>query len=153
MYCHLKGFRYSTHLYSKETLGRKWFKMGCNSLPKSILFFTQYWIRIRNEAICWRGHTIWKKYCLINKNVLWFLIFWPKKPILKQPRPVLKKCRAWFSMGAEGAWHPPNFWISPLAPAYFEVLNTNWHPQSSFYATNGTLNLKFLTQVLKWLRN
>ena len=30
----------------------------------------------------------------------------------------------------------------------FEVLNTNWHPQSSFDATSGTLSFKFLTQAL-----
>ena len=41
--------------------------------------------------------------------------------------------RAWVSTGAAGAWHPPKLWASPLAPADFDVLNTNWHPQSSFY--------------------
>ena len=42
--------------------------------------------------------------------------------------------RAWVSMGVAGAWHPPKFWTSPLAPADFETLyTTNWHPQSSFY--------------------
>ena len=56
-------------------------------------------------------------------------------------------CRAWVSTGAAGAWHPPKFWTSPLAPADFEVLNTNWHPQSLFYATSGTLSFKFLTQA------
>ena len=35
-----------------------------------------------------------------------------------------------------------------MAPADFEVLNTNWHPQSSFYVTSGTLSFKFLTQAL-----
>ena len=40
------------------------------------------------------------------------------------------------------------FWTSPLAPADFEVLNTNWHPQSSFYVTSGTLGFKFITQAL-----
>ena len=40
------------------------------------------------------------------------------------------------------------FWTSPLAPADFEVLNTNWHPQSSFYVTSGTLGFKFLAQAL-----
>ena len=53
--------------------------------------------------------------------------------------------RAWVSTGA---WHPPKFWTSPLAPADFEVLNTNWHPQSSFYVISGTLSFKFLTQAL-----
>ena len=56
--------------------------------------------------------------------------------------------RAWVSTGAAGAWHPPKFWTSPLAPADFEVLNTNWHPQSSFCVTSGTLSFKFLTQAL-----
>jgi len=56
--------------------------------------------------------------------------------------------RAWVSTGAAGAWHPPKFWTSPLAPADFEVLNTNWHPQSSFYVKSGTLSFKFLTQAL-----
>ena len=59
--------------------------------------------------------------------------------------------RAWVStgaVGAAGAWHPPKFWTSPLAPADFEVLNTNWHPQSSFYVISGTLSSKFLTQAL-----
>ena len=51
-------------------------------------------------------------------------------------------------MGAPGAWHPPKSWTSPLAPADFEVLNTNWHPQSSFYVRSGTLIFKFLTQAL-----
>ena len=55
--------------------------------------------------------------------------------------------RAWVSMGATGAWHPPKFWTSPLAPADFVVLNTNWHLQSSFYVTSGTLGFKFLTQA------
>ena len=45
---------------------------------------------------------------------------------------------AWVSTGATGAWHLPKFWTSPLAPADLEVLNTNWHPQSSFYAASGT---------------
>jgi hypothetical protein len=49
------------------------------------------------------------------------------------------KYRAWVSMGATGAWHLPKFWKSPPAPADFEVLNTNWHPRSSFYVTSGTL--------------
>ena len=56
--------------------------------------------------------------------------------------------RAWLSTGAAGAWHPPKFWTSPLAPAVFEVFNTSWHPQSSFYVTCGTLSFKFLTQAL-----
>ena len=56
--------------------------------------------------------------------------------------------RAWVSTGAAGAWHLPKFWTSPLAPADFEVFNTNWHPQSSFYVTSGTLSFKFLTQAL-----
>ena len=47
-----------------------------------------------------------------------------------------------------GAWHPPKFWSSPPAPADFEVLYANCHPQSSFYVTSGTLNFKFLTQAL-----
>ena len=51
--------------------------------------------------------------------------------------------------GATGAWHPPKFWTLPLAPADFEFLNTNWHPQTSFYVTSGTLSLKFLIQALK----
>ena len=53
--------------------------------------------------------------------------------------------RAWVSTGATGA---PKFWTSPPAPAEFEVLNTNWHPQNSFYETSGTLSFKFLTQAL-----
>ena len=53
--------------------------------------------------------------------------------------------RAWVSTGA---WHPPKFWTSPLAPADFEVHNTNWHPQSSLYVISGTLSFKFLTQAL-----
>ena len=61
-------------------------------------------------------------------------------------------CQVWVqgrvSTGAAGAWHPPKFWTSPLAPADFEVLNTNWHPQSSFYVISGTLSFKFLTQAL-----
>ena len=56
--------------------------------------------------------------------------------------------RAWVSTGAAGAWHPLKFWTSPLAPAGFVVLNTNWHPQSSFYVKSGTLSFKFLTQAL-----
>ena len=56
--------------------------------------------------------------------------------------------RAWVSMGAAVAWHPPKFWVSPLVPADFVVLNTNWHPQSSFYVISGTLSFKFLTQAL-----
>ena len=56
--------------------------------------------------------------------------------------------RAWVSTGATGAWHPPKLWTSPPASADFEVLNTNWHPQSSFYVTSGTLSFKFLTQAL-----
>ena len=47
-----------------------------------------------------------------------------------------------------GAWHPPKFWRSPLAPLDFEVFITNWHPQSSFYVKRGTLSTKFLTQDL-----
>ena len=35
-----------------------------------------------------------------------------------------------------------------VAPADFEVLDTKWHPQSSFYVISGTLNFKFLTQAL-----
>ena len=31
----------------------------------------------------------------------------------------------------------------------FEDLNTNWHPQSSFYLISGTRSFKFLTQTLK----
>ena len=58
--------------------------------------------------------------------------------------------RAWVSTGAAGAWHPPKFWTSPLAPADFEVLNTNWHPQSSFYVISGTPSFKFLTQALMY---
>ena len=50
--------------------------------------------------------------------------------------------------GRAGAWHPPKFWTSPLAPADFEVLNTKWHPQSWFYVISGTLSFKFLTQAL-----
>ena len=34
------------------------------------------------------------------------------------------------------------------APADFEVFNTNWHPQSSFYVTGGTLSFKFLAEAL-----
>ena len=49
---------------------------------------------------------------------------------------------------ASGAWHTQKFWTSPLAPAVFEVLNTNWRPQSSFYVISGTLSFKFLTQAL-----
>ena len=56
--------------------------------------------------------------------------------------------RAWVSMGATGAWHPSKIWTLPLAPADLEVLNTDWHPQSSFYVTSGTLSFKFLTQAL-----
>ena len=59
--------------------------------------------------------------------------------------------RAWVSMGAAVAWHPPKFWVSPLVPADFVVLNTNWHPQSSFYVTSGTLSFKFLTQALSYI--
>ena len=33
-------------------------------------------------------------------------------------------------------------------PLFFEVLNANWHLQSSFYVTSGTLSFKFLTQAL-----
>jgi len=61
---------------------------------------------------------------------------------------VYPRARAWVSTGAVGACHPPTFWTSPLAPAGIEVLNTNWHPQSSFYVTSGTLSFKFLTQAL-----
>ena len=39
-------------------------------------------------------------------------------------------------------------YISPLAPADFENLSTNLHPQSSFYVASGTLSFKFLTQAL-----
>ena len=53
--------------------------------------------------------------------------------------------RAWVSTGA---WHPPKFRTSPPAPTDFKVLNTNWHPQSSFYVTSGTLSFKFQTQAL-----
>ena len=56
--------------------------------------------------------------------------------------------RAWVSTEDVGAWHPPKFWTSPLAPADFEVFNTKWHPQSSFYVISGTLSFKFLTQAL-----
>jgi hypothetical protein len=41
----------------------------------------------------------------------------------------------------------------PLASADFEVLNTNWHSQSSFYVTRGTLSFKFLTQALCGFKN
>ena len=58
-------------------------------------------------------------------------------------------CRAWVSTGDTGAWHPPKFWTSPPAPADFEALNTEWHPQSSFYVLSGTLSFKFLTQALE----
>ena len=68
------------------------------------------------------------------------------KRMKPQEKPFL--CRAWVSTGAAGARHPPKFWTSPLAPADFEVLNTNWHPQSSFYVTSGNLSFKFLTQAL-----
>ena len=71
--------------------------------------------------------------------------FCPKSNILKESYSI----RAWVSTGAAGAWHPPKFWTSPLAPADFEVLNNNWHPQSSFYVTSGTLSFKFLTQALR----
>ena len=30
----------------------------------------------------------------------------------------------------------------------FEVLDTNWYPQSLFYVTSGNLSFKFLTQAL-----
>ena len=33
----------------------------------------------------------------------------------------------------------------------FEVLNTNWHPQSSYYVTSSTPSFKFLTQALIFL--
>jgi hypothetical protein len=56
--------------------------------------------------------------------------------------------RAWVSTGATGARHPLKFWTSPPAPADFEVLNTTWNPQSSFYVTSGTLSFKFQTQAL-----
>ena len=46
------------------------------------------------------------------------------------------------------AWHLPKFCTSPLAPLDCEILNTNWHPQSSFFVTSGTLSFKFLTQAL-----
>ena len=61
---------------------------------------------------------------------------------------MMNQIRAWVSTGAAGAWHPPKFWTSSLAPADFEVLNTNWHPQSTFYLIGGTLRFKFLTQAL-----
>ena len=54
-------------------------------------------------------------------------------------------------MGAAGAWHLPKFWTSPLAPADFEVLDTNWHPQSLFYVISGTLSFKFLPQALFYI--
>ena len=56
--------------------------------------------------------------------------------------------RAWVNTVAAGAWHPPEFWTSPLAPTDVEVLNTNLHPQSSFNVTSGTLSFDFLTQAL-----
>ena len=56
--------------------------------------------------------------------------------------------RAWVSTGSVGAWYPPKFWTSPLAPADFDVLNSNWRPQSSFNVTSGTLSFKSLTQTL-----
>mgnify|MGYP006863957033 CR=1 FL=1 len=58
--------------------------------------------------------------------------------------------RAWVSTGATGACRTrrnSEHHLSP-APVDFEVLNTNWHPQSAFYVTSGTLSFKFLTQAL-----
>ena len=47
---------------------------------------------------------------------------------------------------------PRRFWTSSRTPADFEVFDTtyldNWHHQSSFYVTSGTLSFKFLTQAL-----
>ena len=70
---------------------------------------------------------------------------------------MLDPSRAWVSTDAADAWR--KFWTSPLAPADFEVLKSNWHPKSSFYVTSGTLRFKFLTQAppsdtnLKFHRN
>ena len=68
------------------------------------------------------------------------------RPFLTHPLCQHKYRRAW--VGAGGAWHPAKFWKSPLPPTDFEVLNTNWHPQCSFYVTSGALSFKFITQVL-----
>ena len=57
--------------------------------------------------------------------------------------------RAWVSTGATGAWNPPKFWTSPLAPADFGFLILTGTPQSSFYVTSGTLGFKFITQALQ----
>ena len=43
-----------------------------------------------------------------------------------------------------------------LALVDFEVLDTNWHPQSPSYVTSDTLSFKFLTQALiyiLWLKS
>lgn len=60
----------------------------------------------------------------------------------------LRKLREWkvvYYTGLELTRVPQT---SPLAPEDIEVLNTNWHLQSSFYVTTGTLSFKFLTQTL-----
>ena len=47
----------------------------------------------------------------------------------------------------EIAKYPTSF--SALCTPKFWVLNTHWHPQSSFFVTSGTLSFKYLTQALK----
>ena len=113
------------------------------------------------------GHIIFHQICLIlrkcnenkkqlNVSLPFSYIPWHWLKIMKHDFNTLRirsgstnlNYRAWVSTGAAGAWHPPKFWTSPLAPVDFVALNTNWHPQSSFYVTSGTLTLKFLTQAL-----
>ena len=92
--------------------------------------------------------TYFKEVDLIWTNLYWLLItVFNAKSMHFSMYIVLY--RAWVSTGAAGAWHPPKLWTSPLASADFQVLYTNWHPQSSFYVKSGTLSFKFLTQVLQ----
>ena len=101
----------------------------------------------------WKWQRFWKKWgsrnCPLKMNGLYlptcyFYATW----LLIKDVASLDESRAWVRTGATGAWHPPKLKTLHLAPADFEVLNSNWHPQSSFYVTSRTLSFKFLTQAL-----
>ena len=103
-------------------------------------FSTKKGFKIRDPRISWypfgtKNHEIWGPPVVATIKLLASYTSW------------MVRDWAWVSTGATGAWHLPKIWTSP--PADFEVLNTNWHPQSSFYVTSGTLSVKFLTQALR----
>ena len=98
---------------------------------------TYIWNTTFSKQTCYIKLAIYGRRIALTVNCMelmgWFHIFY---------YPQFYKFNVWI------AWHLQKFWTSHPAPTDFEVPNTNWHPQSSFYVTSGTLSFKFLTQAL-----